>query len=359
MELQYVKLLSALGLLVITFFSAMLPLFWFKKYRFVAEEIRRDNLRLISFFSCFGGGVFLGTCLLHLFPDVQEQMDLIFKDVNIVPNYPVAEFLFGFGFLMILIVEQIAHNCEEHGRDVPTDTSPVPILNQDLSINDVNRPLVENLGTQYGSIGMNSDSYSHEAFSQGHSSNDVSCPLLQDTSTQYGSVGANLDSHSHEIVFARRRVSNSILRSLFLAFALSLHSIFEGLAIGLQTTVQSDFRILIAVLIHKCIIAFTLGISLINSRLRKSNMITINFCFSLASPFGIILGILVIDFVQGLAMVITSGILQGIAAGTFLYITVFEVLQKELKSSTDSMVKVACIVLGYSIVSLLLTFLPE
>ncbi|GBN83432.1 hypothetical protein AVEN_7887-1 [Araneus ventricosus] len=106
MELQYVKLLSALGLLVVTFFTSMLPFFWFKKYRHVENERRRDNFRVISFFSCFGGGVFLGTCLLHLFPDVQEQMDRVFKGLNIVPNYPVSEFLFGFGFLMILIVEQ-------------------------------------------------------------------------------------------------------------------------------------------------------------------------------------------------------------------------------------------------------------
>ncbi|GBN60405.1 Zinc transporter ZIP1 [Araneus ventricosus] len=181
--------------------------------------------------------------------------------------------------------------------------------------------------------------------------------LIQDTGTQYGSIGVNHDSHNHEVIFVQSR--SSILSHLLLAFALSLHSIFEGLAIGLQTTAQSDFRILIAVLIHKCIIAFTLGISLTNSSLQKSHVITVNLCFSLASPVGIILGILVIDLVQGLPMVITSGILQGLAAGTFLYITLIEILPEELKSGRDRMVKVACIVLGYSVVSILLTFLPE
>lgn len=58
-------------------------------------------------------------------------------------------------------------------------------------------------------------------------------------------------------------------------------------------------------------------------------------------------------------MEISSGILQGLAAGTFLYITLFEVLPKELAGGKDRMVKMACVVLGYSVVSLLLTFLPE
>ncbi|CAL1282750.1 unnamed protein product [Larinioides sclopetarius] len=318
MELQYVKLFSALGLLMVTFFFSMLPLFWFKKYRHMEDERRQDNFRVISFFSCFGGGVFLGTCLLHLFPDVQEQMDLVFKGLNIVPNYPVSEFLFGFGFLMILIVEQIAHNCREHGHNEQVST-----------------------------------------LSEAPSTNDMSRPLIQDTGTQYGTIEVNHDSHNHEVAFVQSHTSSSILRYLLLAFALSLHSIFEGLAIGLQTTAQSDFRILIAVLIHKCIIAFTLGISLANSTLQKSNVVGVNFCFSLASPVGIILGILVTDLVQGLPMVITSGILQGLAAGTFLYVTLFEILPEELKSGRDRMVKVACIVLGYSVVSILLTFLPE
>ncbi|GIY31310.1 hypothetical protein CEXT_269481 [Caerostris extrusa] len=83
-------------------------------------------------------------------------------------------------------------------------------------------------------------------------------------------------------------------------------------------------------MIHKCIIAFTVGLNLTRSDLRKISIIKSNFFFALSSPVGILLGVFVMDVVQGLSLVITSGILQGMAAGTFLYVTIFEVLFKEL-----------------------------
>ncbi|GFY75477.1 zinc transporter ZIP1 [Trichonephila inaurata madagascariensis] len=324
MELEYVKLISAFGLLLITFLFTMLPVFWFKKYEMLDDNLRQDNFRGISYFTCFGGGVFLGTCLLHLFPDVQQEMNLIFKDLNIVPNYPVSEFLFGFGFLAILIIEQIILNCREQDED-DDDEEEFLVQTQEQSTND---STFQDNNTYY-------------------------------PTTQYGSIGVTPEACDEEVTYIQNRSSSSIFRSLLLVFALSLHSIFEGLAIGLQTSIQSNIRILVAVLIHKCIIAFTLGLNLTHSSLRNINVIKSNFFFSLASPIGIVIGVLVIDFVEGVALAITSGILQGLATGTFLYITVIEILPKELSTGKDRMVKMACVVLGYSIVSLLLTFLPE
>lgn len=47
----------------------------------------------------------------------------------------------------------------------------------------------------------------------------------------------------------------SSLRSVLLMVALSLHSLFEGLAIGLQTDMPSLLEILVAVLLHKVRVA--------------------------------------------------------------------------------------------------------
>lgn len=112
MRLEYIKGISSVVLLCVTFLMTMLPMFLFRKRSgrpTPQEQWRREGReRVMSFLNCFAAGVFLATCLLHLFPDVQEQMDRIFKELRIVPNYPVAEFLFGFGFLTILIVEQVS-----------------------------------------------------------------------------------------------------------------------------------------------------------------------------------------------------------------------------------------------------------
>ncbi|KFM69124.1 Zinc transporter ZIP1, partial [Stegodyphus mimosarum] len=317
MELAYIKLLSAFCLLIVTFASSMLPLFLIKKFRSDQNhENRSRNFRMISFLSCFGGGVFLATCLLHLFPDVREQMDLVFKTMKFNPNYPVAEFLFAFGFLTVLIVEQIVLNCQD---DV--DEEKVPFL-------------------------------AHE---HSHQNPDE----VSNTINNYGSVNEErIEHHDHEISFHQDQSSHSVLRSLLLVFALSLHSVFEGLAIGLQASAENVIRILLAVLIHKCILAFTLGLNLSHSKLKKGSIVKGNIFFSLTSPIGIVIGVVVIDFVKGLSMLVTSGVLQGLAAGTFLYVTFFEVLPHELNSSEDRMVKMACLLLGFSVVSLLLTFLP-
>lgn len=223
---------------------------------------------------------------------------------------------------------QIITNCQEHARDMDIDNDEVPILPPEP------QPSVP----------------SHENTS-----------LTDNRTTNYGTIQEEAEEDL-DVTFATSPTiphSSSTLRSLLLVLALSLHSVFEGLAIGLQTTAQSEIRILLAVLIHKCIIAFSLGLNLSSSQLRNDSVVRSNLTFSLTSPIGILIGLVVVDFVHGVAMTITSGILQGLAAGTFLYITLFEVLPKELAGGKDRMVKMACVVLGYSVVSLLLTFLPE
>jgi len=50
-----------------------------------------------------------------------------------------------------------------------------------------------------------------------------------------------------------------------LMLALSVHSIFEGLALGLQTTESAVMNMVIAILIHKGAAGSSLGISLVKT----------------------------------------------------------------------------------------------
>lgn len=50
-------------------------------------------------------------------------------------------------------------------------------------------------------------------------------------------------------------ISNSVFHALFLVFSLSLHSLFEGLAIGLLDSLDVVVQIGIAVLFHKVSLA--------------------------------------------------------------------------------------------------------
>lgn len=106
MELSYGKLLAAVSMAAATSIMSLLPILLVKKLEI--ESSRPRNFRVVSFLSCFGGGVFLATCLLHLLPDVQDQMLSIFKNLNLNSDYPGAEFLMCIGFLVVLIIEQVS-----------------------------------------------------------------------------------------------------------------------------------------------------------------------------------------------------------------------------------------------------------
>ena len=63
---------------------------------------------MLSLLSCFAGGVFMGTCIMDLFPDVQSQIDMLLSHYPPAARaFPVAEFIVVFGFLMVLTMEQI------------------------------------------------------------------------------------------------------------------------------------------------------------------------------------------------------------------------------------------------------------
>lgn len=65
---------------------------------------------MISFSSCFAGGVFIAACLLDLLPDVEENFDKVLQEIKdqykVDLDYPVAQFVVVLGFFIILLIEQ-------------------------------------------------------------------------------------------------------------------------------------------------------------------------------------------------------------------------------------------------------------
>lgn len=165
-------------------------------------------------------------------------------------------------------------------------------------------------------------------------------------SVNYGSIAdhpsASHHHHNHDIP------TNSSLRSLLLLVALSLHSIFEGLAIGLQKNVDEVLQIFAAVVLHKCVIAFGVSLNLVQSKLRTVLIIQLTLVFCLAAPIGLGIGMGVMEFSNSLQASVLSGCLQGIACGTFLYVTFFEVLPHELNNSDMRTPKMLFIILGFA-----------
>ena len=141
---------------------------------------------------------------------------------------------------------------------------------------------------------------------------------------------------------------HSAIRSLILVATLSLHSLFEGVAIGLQEALQNAVSIFVAVLLHKSLMAFSMGTNLVHSDQNIKKVVAAAAIFALASPIGIVVG-LIIQSSGGdnSATELINAILQAIATGTFLYITFFEVLVKEFESHGNRLAKVVSLFVGY------------
>ena len=133
-------------------------------------------------------------------------------------------------------------------------------------------------------------------------------PLLTGSQTAAG-IHSEVEGGHHDHV-SHTVFQHSSLRSVMLLLALSFHSVFDGLAIGLQKDSSSLIAILVAVMLHKAVMSFSLGLSIAQSNLSVKSFILSNVLFAVSSPIGIGIGIGLLELPQSLAVDVTEGVLQ-------------------------------------------------
>ena len=252
--------------------------------------------RFLSYCNCFAGGVFFATCLLDLLPMIREKYQQAFNLAGIHTVFPVAEFTTCMGFFIVLTVEQIVHTFHDS-----------PLLHDSHGSHSQRQPLLRKQQAEEGSF-------------QGHPARESS------------------------------------LRIYILILGFSLHSVFEGVALGLITDVDSLAEIAGAIVIHKSIIAFSLGISQVQHEMPTKTIFKSAILFSIMTPIGVGIGMDVLGNSTQPSSSISSGVLQSIANGTFLFVTFFEIFQRELEVHGNRLLQVLFIILGYSVVTVLLYY---
>lgn len=103
---------------------------------------------------------------------------------------------------------------------------------------------------------------------------------------------------------------------------LSVHSLFEGLALGLEEDTMSAVYFMIALILHKFAAGISLSIAI--SRAYPNNfkiLFWIVSAFAIATPIGVMIGMLL-----GESSAIVHVVFNSLAAGTFLYIACSEVI---------------------------------
>ncbi|XP_023808866.1 zinc transporter ZIP1 [Oryzias latipes] len=298
--LLQVKIGALIGLLLLTLLFGFIPakVKWFRQTN--GSETHRTVLSLIS---CFAGGVFLAACLLDIIPDYLSDISAALDVQKLETSFPLPEFIIAAGFFTVLILEKTVMHFRER-RGAGEERAPLLSGNRN-----------------------------------GHGHGAVTTPDLEDSAHH-----VHVDFQAH-----------SPFRSFMLFLSLSLHSVFEGLAIGLQSTDSKVLEICIAILVHKSIIVFSLSVKLVQSAVQPAWVAAYIFVFAMMSPLGIAIGISVVEAALTSGALIQA-ILEGLAAGTFIYITFMEILPHELNSAGKQILKVLFILLGFTTMAAL-TFL--
>ena len=135
--------------------------------------------------------------------------------------------------------------------------------------------------------------------------------------------------HHHHDDHISQHLHGSTLASLMLFLALSLHSILEGVAIGIVPKAEMVVSTSAAILAHKAFAGYALGSTLITAEsLDTRKHLYLGMIFSMTTPVGVLLGMALLDDFNGDSLAV--GVVQAMVAGTFLYVSIVEVGTKEL-----------------------------
>jgi len=290
------RIVSMICLGLVTWIIGILPLFGLRRgWLSPSESAQSDKVKiLLSTLTCFGGGVILTSCLTHMLPDVNEVAAAA-MEAGTFPDsgLPVAEILVLAGFLMIYMLEEVMHF----------------VLVRFVHLDD-----------------------DHEKHDNG------------------GGHG-----HSHDnIVVPTEAGLQAAARGFLVVLALSIHDLFQGMALGVTKRHTSAWFLLLAFASHKWVIAGTVGLKWARSALRPLIAVLYMTIFCVVSPIGIGIGMAITDPRQqenanntGLIVV------QGIATGSLLYVVFFEILEKERQKPVPGLLQVIGVSCGFIFMVLL------
>ncbi|KAM9831720.1 zinc transporter ZIP3-like [Neosynchiropus ocellatus] len=311
MQILIVKVLGLLGVFGLMLAGIVIPVRLLQVDYNKAHRYRKA----LSLCNSFGGGVFLATCFNALLPAVRDKADDVFRQLNITNDYPVAETMMMLGFFLTVFVEQTVLTFRKE------------------------KPSFIDLET-FNAGG-----------SEAGSDSEYDTPFI---SSARGTDGGGRHNHGHQHGhFNPAELAGAgPLRLAGLVLALSAHSVFEGLALGLQEDAAKLSGLFLGVAVHETLAAVALGVSVAKAALGMKDAAKLAVTVSGMIPLGAMVGML-IQSAQTLAGSIVSVVLQGLAAGTFLFITFFEILSQELEDKRDRLLKVLFLILGYAALAVL------
>ena len=127
--------------------------------------------------------------------------------------------------------------------------------------------------------------------------------------------------------------SGSGIQPYVMLMALSLHTVCAGAAYGMQSDGRKQLSLLIAVIAHMPLAAFSLGASIVAAGMRGCRVVKLVATFALMFSVGLLLGWSLIHAMPANQLERISAMAMAFTSGTFLYIAVVAILPKELEGA--------------------------
>jgi hypothetical protein len=348
--------------LVGTFLTGLCGLLVFPLRARTAADPARQR-RLLARINAFAAGVFLSVGLLHMLPDAIDSFAEATANplppcTNITPrafagaddgsdtddddsrSFPWILFTTAStvllmhaieSFLVILVAREFVRStalpgsaASRHAHSPGSAGKPaVPTPGTAASISNINDDRAALLPRAASDLSL---ATVHPADASTHSyGTDADQTARSATGVIFGSTSAPEDAaatmmHLEAASRERHSARRATLLAVLLIVTLSVHSAIEGLALGLQTSLEDVGITLVSIIAHKGVAAFALGSSFLKSKLPHATVVFLLIAFAAVTPTGIGIG-------MGLSSETTahsaaSSVIIAVAAGTFFYIAV-------------------------------------
>ncbi|CAB3381969.1 Hypothetical predicted protein [Cloeon dipterum] len=281
---------------LVSFALGVLPWALVKIFKLnVEERMQHGKTKIfISMMLCFGAGVLLCTAFCHMLPELRESVEAQVAIGNLPETghgVPLPEIFLLSGLFAVYLVEELVHLF----------------------------------------FGKNQAGHSH-------SSKPAAASSKSDLESSTAGSKEKLARRKSSIFWRRPKLHSLFnnLSALIAVLALSFHAVFEGLAVGLESSATDVWYLMGAVAAHKFVISFCVGVELLVAKTDVLLLILSVGTFSLVTPLGIGIGIAVTSGESFSAETVSTTVLQGMAAGTLIYVVFFEVLHRERSNLTHA-----------------------
>lgn len=387
MDVVVAKVLSLVIITSVTVLVGLLPCRLVRHCSRTMFRAKRMFDNLVSGAKCFSGGVFLGTCFLHLIPETRRNVDTVLDQLGSRSQYPVAELLTMAGFFAVVFCEHVIRYLYYRSQD---ETCFPSFDHDSYSFDQDYLPTTEDPelnGCELMECKSLRSSFSHQSQSeedlQRHEQpiktdetvNHLSQNNPNNLNINHASVNSQHDCRIDMEIepaplqelevktvvteISKGEEGRGQVRSVLLLTALSFHGVFEGMALGLQAQENDVWVMCVAVGVHRGILSFGLSLQYARNFEKPSTIVFTISAFSIICAVGVIIGIAISTGAQLYTDVdVPNAILQSLATGTIFYIVFLNILFKELDGNKD-VKKISCTFVGFSFMAIILAIAKQ